>query len=454
VKTSWIVAAALIAAAGGGVWYAFVREPPEKPVEVATVRAKKDKVTKKVTGVGHVEPVTQIRVSSNTTGDLLELHVNEGDFVRRGALLALIDPIRVAAAVKQMEAAMKSAEADVTLQEARLGQAKIDHLRSTKLHAERLTADADYDRASSDLGVAAAQLTGAKERVAQAKAALDEAQARLALTKLFAPVDGTVLEIDHKVGERIRGSDLAEDVVMIVAPLNAMQVQVEVVEQDIVKIVPGQTAEAEVDALGGVKVPGHVLEIGSSAIIKNRGTEAETTSFKVKIGLDAIPDKLRSGMSASVSIVTDVHDGVVAVPLEALTARFPAELETKTEEQRRAARAKMLKAQNAASGAATDDDLDDLDKTRIAKPRERPVRILFVVENGRAVAHRVTTGISSESEIEVKSGVDPGAEVIVGPYRALAKLLLPNTPVKVIDAQGAPDAKPDAGAAVFAGEGR
>src|SRR5205085_1278416 len=120
---------------------------------------------------------------------------------------------------------------------------------------------------------------------------------RLVLTRLYAPVDGTVLSVEHKVGERIRGSELSEDVLFLVAPLNAMQVQVEVIEQDIVKVVPGQLAEAEVDALGGIKIPGHVLEIGSNAIIKNRGTEAETTSFKVKVGLDAIPEKLRSGMS-------------------------------------------------------------------------------------------------------------------------------------------------------------
>src|SRR5262249_4341250 len=118
-------------------------------------------------------------------------------------------------------------------------------------------------------------------------------------------------------------------------------------------------------------------------------------------------------------------------------ARLPKELEPKTDEERRKARAKLIK-----GGSDEDEEKDDGPKAKIIKPRDRPVRIVFQIEDGRAVAKKITTGITSETEIEISEGLADGAEIVVGPYRALSKMLIPGTPVKVIETSG--DAKPSA----------
>lgn len=416
--TGWIIIGLVVAGAAAGAFFAF-RTEPLKPEPVTIAPVKRTTVVKKVRGVGHVEPVTQVKVSANVSGDLVKLLIKDGDKVKRGQLLAEIRRETWAALVKQSEASAKALEGEVALETAQLEQARADDRRTRALYKDRLATDADIERVTANVAVLSARLESARQRVLQAGAQLEEARTKLLQTSLYAPIDGTIISLLKKQGERIRGSDLAEDVLLVLAPLQAMEVQVEVSEQDVVGVQLNEVAEISIDALVKTPIPGKVIEIANSAIIRNPGTEAETTSFQVKVALDQIPERLRSGMSAAVAIITETHKDVLAVPLEAVTARLPSQLEERAEEAQKKKKRSML----SGSGVTLEDES--------IKKHERPVEIVFAVVDKKAEPRRVKTGISSETEIEIMEGVEAGTEIIVGPYKTLARTLMPGSPITV-----------------------
>ncbi|MFO0722935.1 MAG: efflux RND transporter periplasmic adaptor subunit [Myxococcota bacterium] len=418
-RTRVVVIALALSAAGGIAW--FVTRPKKvEPTEVVTADVHRSTVVEKVKAIGHVEPVTQVKVSANVTGDLLGLYIKEGETVTKGTLLADIDRVQLAAIVRQNEANARSASASVLLETTQLSQALAELHRTEELFKKNLTPQAELDKARADVEVIRAREEAAKQRVEQARGALDEATVRLAKTKIFAPIDGTVIALNKKIGERIRGSDLGEDILLTLAPLHAMQVEVDISEQDVVRIKEGSVAEIVLDALGGEAVPGRVVEIANSAVIANKGTEMETTSFKVKVALDRNPERLRSGMSAQVSITTKTRPDVLSMPLEALTARFPSELAVRAGEEKHEDKGLFFR----------DSEAEKESKDPIKK-RERPVDVVFVVKDGKVEPSKVKTGISSDLETEILEGLSGGEEVVIGPYKALAHALKPGTEVKV-----------------------
>lgn len=411
---------------------AALRKPKIEPVKVVTARVQRSTVVRKVRAGGHVEPVTQVRVSANISGDVLALYVEEGDVVKKGAPIAEIDPERLRAVVRQAEASARSSEAAVRLEEAQLTQAETDLQRARELASKGLNTAAELDRVRSIVDVTRARLEGARQRVAQSVAALDEAKARLQQTKIRAPIDGSVIRLMKKVGERVRGSDLAEDVLLVLAPLHAMQVDIEVGEQEVINVARGQSAEIDVDALDGPPIPGRVVEIASSATIRFRGEERETTSFQVTVALDRIPERLRSGMSATVSILTATRTEALAVPIEAVTVRLDSQLEQRAEEVAKKKRRAIWDR----------DEDEDEDARAVVRRREKPKRVVFLAVDGKAEPRIVETGISSDTDFEILSGLSAGEEVIVGPYKAVARGLIPGTPIEVIDRLEAAGAAP------------
>ena len=427
--SGWLKLGLGVAVIGIAAAAAF-RKPKLEAIDIVAAKARKATIVRKIRAAGHVEPVTQVRVSASISGDLLSLNVKEGDTVDKGTLIAEIEPKRLTAVVRQAEASTRSAEAAVRLEQTQLAEAEAAAKRASDLHAKGLTTAVDLDRARARIDVTEARIDGAKQRVEQARASMDEAKARLQQTRLTAPIDGTVIRLLKKVGERIRGSDLAEDVLLILAPLHAMEVEVEVSEQEVVNVAIGQAAEIEVDALEDEAISGKVVEIASSATIRFRGEERETTSFRVKVALDTIPDRLRSGMSAAVSIVTATHVDTIAVPIEAVTARLPSQLTQRAEDVLAKKKTKRI--------WDTSDDEEEL----VVRRREKPERIVFVVSGNKVEPKKVVTGISSEEDFEIISGIGPGDEVVVGPYRALARELLPGSLVNVVDRMDTTTAKP------------
>src|SRR3954463_9256028 len=346
-KGRWILAAIVVAVVGFGTVQGLRPKPPP-PVEVTTSAAKKGTVTRVVTAAGHMQARETVKVSSNVTGDLLSLSVKEGDKVKVGQVLGQIDKRLYETQVTQFRGAVASARASIAQIEVAVEQDRRDLGRVKKLVDERLGSVSDLDKASTLLKVDEGRLAAQRELVSQNVGQLETALYNLSRATLTAPIDGTILELSHKVGERIRGSDFSEDVVMLMGGLSDMEVKAEVGEHEVVGIHTGDEATIEVDAIPDKQFKGHVVAVGKNAQIKNPGTDAEVTTFFVRVALDNPPVDALPGMSSAVSIATATHDNVVMVPIQSVTSR-----EAKKKEQKAAPREGEIKVADATTAGAT-----------------------------------------------------------------------------------------------------
>jgi HlyD family secretion protein len=417
----WILTAIILAVVGFATFQGLRPHPPP-PVEVTTAQAKKGSVTRTVTAAGHLQARETVKVSSNVTGDLLSLSVKEGDRVRRGQLLGQIDKRLQESQVAQFRGGVASAKAQIAQIEASIAQDKRDMERVKTLVQQRLASAADLEKAETQIKVDESRLAQQKEMVAQNQGQLGTALYNLSRATLTAPIDGTILEVSHKVGERIRGSDFSEDVVMLMGGLTDMEVKAEVGEHEVVAIHVGDEAGVDIDAIPDKQFKGHVVAVGKNAQIKNPGTDAEVTTFFVRVGLDTPPEGALPGMSSAVSISTATHENVIMVPIQAVTSR-----EAKKKEQKALREGEMKVAEaNAATPANKDEP-----PTKAATGKPKPVKVVFVVDKDGATQMReVHTGIASRTDVEILDGVAEGETVVDGPYRTLARELQEGQKVK------------------------
>jgi HlyD family secretion protein len=252
------------------------------------------------------------------------------------------------------------------------------------------------------MNLAASDLSAAESRASMSRASLAQAQNALNWATVKAPIDGTVLATNHRAGERVRGSDFAEDVILVLGSLAEVDIRLEVGEHDVVYIKPGQSAVVEIDAFPGQMMEGTVIDSGRDAIVKNAGTENEVTTFPVWVSLAVPPVRVLAGMSAQVTISTETHPDVVAVPIQAVTVR-PAD-----ESSGSAAGS----AAGSSSGSAAPQAKRKLDK------------VVFVIVDGVIHKRVVEVGLSSETHVEITKGLKPGEVVVEGPYRTLARDLV------------------------------
>ncbi len=391
--------AAFIVLGVGAIAFAGLRDKPPPSVEVQLGLAKKGPIIRTVTGAGKVQAATTVKISSNLSGDLIELNIKEGDQVTKGQVLGKIDRRRFEAATKQAQAAFSAARADVQASQVELDRAGSETGRVASLVEKGLASKAELEKSTADRDGAIARLSGMKDRATQASARLDETQNDLSKTTLQSPIEGTVIELTREVGERVRGSDFSEDVVMTIAALATMEVKIEVGEHEVVHLKAGQPAEVKVDALEGQTFSGSVIEIAQKALIRNPGSEQETTNFPVTIALTARPPGVLPGMSAEVRVKAESRDSTVTVPVQAVTVRPE----------------KML------SDTAAPAEGGSLKAPRSS---EAFAKIVFVVDaDKKAHLRRVVTGISSDTDVEIVDGLKEGEQVVEGPYRTLAKEL-------------------------------
>ncbi|HZY04840.1 MAG TPA: efflux RND transporter periplasmic adaptor subunit [Anaeromyxobacteraceae bacterium] len=407
-----------------------LRPRTDPPLEVQVVEVRQGPITRRVTGAGKLQAATQVKLSSNLSGDLLDLTVREGDRVQKGQYLGRIDSRRYAAQVSREEAARATATAEVSLAEVQAARSKAELERVKRLVKSQSASEAELEKARSDADADVARLAAARDRVAQATAALADARHLLSYTTLVSPIDGVITSRQKQVGERVRGSDFNEDVIVIVATLSSMEMKAEVGEHEVVHLREGQAAEVEVDAFPDKKWPAQVVEIAKNATIKNPGTEAEVTTFPVRLALTAqLPGGL-PGMSGQATVSTETHDDAVVVPLQAVTAR--------TERD--------LKGDGGPRGEP------DPPPDRTGQRRREPMqKLVFVVDKGVARVRSIETGLASETEIEILSGVKKGELVVEGPYKTLSRELRDGRAVKY---QPAAKAGPDGGPEVSERKGQ
>lgn len=413
----WIGAAVLIV--GGVVGAMALRGRGDKTMEVQTAKVARQKIVQKVSATGKIQPKTQVKISADVSAKIKRLAVVEGQWVTKGAFLAELDRERYVAAVENNEAAVSSAQANAMLVRQNMDKAEKEFARSKEMLARALESQADFDTKQAAYQVEVARYKSANDQVEQAKAALKQARVDLSKTTIYAPMSGTVSELNKEEGEITLGSQFQEDVIMVIADLSEMEVQVNVDENDIVSLAKGQEADIEVDALLGHPLKGVVYEIASSANVSATGTTEQKTEFEIKISIIDPPKTLRPGMTASADIITKVNDNALSVPLQSVAVRTVDQLTMKGEKRK------------------------DAEK-RFHADRDGFVEIVFVIEKGKAVAKQVETGIQSDDLIEVLKGLDEGAEVVSGSYRAISKDLENGAAVAINnnkDAKKSDDAK-------------
>ena len=393
-KKTWIaIAGVVIAAAAGAV---ILANGGEELTEVQTAKVSRETIVQKVNATGRIQPKTQVRISADVSGKIIALHVEEGEWVDKGKLLVELDNERYLAAVESAEANVRSAQADAKLVEQNMRKAEKDYDRAKDVVARKLESQSVLDTTEAAYRVEVARYASALEQVENARATLKQANDSLSKTKIYAPMSGTISDLDKEAGEIAIGSQFQEDLIMIVADLTEMEAQVNVDENDIVNVKVGQDAEIRVDALFGKTLHGKVYEIANTANTQEPGTTNQKTEFEVKISIDDERADLRPGMTASSDISTKTKEGVVGVPLQSVAVRTVDQLTLEGE------------------------DVAEAEK-RFTADSDGFVEVVFVLgDDNEVTARQVETGIQSDDMIEIVAGVDEGETVITGSYRAIS----------------------------------
>jgi HlyD family secretion protein len=416
-----------------------VNQKQKNVVTVQTGKVTRQDITSVVTASGEIKPKNFVNVGANAMGRIVKLYVKEGDKVKKGQILAQLENIQSAADVEQMKAALASSQTDAIASEAALktaiaqsnssqadlAQKKLDYQRAQGLDQNGLIAKQDFETKRSAYEVAQAVAEHDRALVAQARANVDSARGHvnsaraqlvhfndvLSKTIYQAPYDGVVTNLPVHEGETVvmgiqnsPGSTL-----MTVADMNVITAEVQVDETDIVNVKLGQDAEVTIDAIPGQTFKGKVTEIGDNAIVRSTGVSTsqstgssqEAKDFKVVVTLTNPPENLRPGLSTTARITTGAEHSVLTIPIQALTMRDK----------------KGLEVQNTNKGGAQTVSTGSLKK----EPQE--LQGVFVIgKDHKAEFRTVETGLTGASDIEVKSGLNEGDEIITGSYKVLKTL--------------------------------
>lgn len=418
----------------------FKGQGKPRGIEVTVEEADNRTILEKVTASGKIFPETEVKISSDVSGEIVELYVQEGDSVYTGQVLAKIDPDTYESTVERGRASVNSAKANKAASatqiesskaqiqqiQAQLTNAKTVHDRNVKLLSEGVISQVEFDQSLSALqglvaNMRASEATlesakknveGASYSVQSAEATLREMRTSLSRTIIKSPTNGIVSSLSVEQGERVVGTiQMAGTEMMRIANLSAMEVQVDVSENDILRVSLNDKVDIEVDAYLDRKFSGHVTEIANSA--SNIGGAAslntdQVTNFVVKVRVDSEsykdllgPNKrypFRPGMSASVDIKTETMDDVLAIPIQAVTVR---------------------------------EKEDDKDNKKKKAANDELEEVVFVMEADTVRMVNVTTGIQDDEYILVTSGLEKGEVIVTGPYSAISKKLDQGDAVRV-----------------------
>jgi HlyD family secretion protein len=390
----------VVAAVAGGL---SMRKNGEKVPEVKTAAVERAEIIEKVNATGKIQPKTQVKISADVSAKIIRMHVEEGDWVNEGDLLLELDREQYLASVESEEANVRSARANANLVQENVVQTERVYRRAKELVERNLESQANLDSAQAAYQVELARYQSAIDQVEQARGRLKQARDALSKTTIYAPMSGTVSDLNKEQGEIAIGSQFQEDVILVLADLGAMEALVNVDENDIVSIALGQVAEIEVDALPGEILAGTVTEIANSANVQDQGTISQKTEFEVTIAVDTEKQELRPGMTASADIITETRDSALSIPIQCVTVRTIEQLE----------------------------EGDENAKENFTPADDGYVELVFVVENDKVMARQVETGIQGDELIEVIGGLSEGDQVVSGSYRAISRDLVHGAAVAV-----------------------
>ena len=411
-KTIWISIAAIV------VIFIIVKvvNGKQKPVEVSTEKVTARTITEVVSVTGKIQPEFEVKISPDVSGEITEMFVKEGDSVTKGQLLLRINPELYQTTMSQLKANLDNAKAGLAGSEAQqikakmaLAQSEINFKRQKQLHDQKVISDQEFENArlqfensQADFTIASKNILSAQFNVKSLMARVEEGSKNLGRTSIYAPASGIVTQLNSEKGERVVGTaQMAGTEIMRISNLNIMEVQVNINENDIVRVHKGDSADIKVDAYTDRVFKGIVTEIANSAkfnVATNMNEQVTNYTVKVRLLQSSYRDLIKAkstqaffpGMTASVDIKSVTKTNVLSIPISSLTTRNP-------EIQK-------------------DGD----------KPQKKETTIstwVFLNNNGIAKAVKVKTGIQDIDYFEVLEGLKPGDEVISEPAMAMAKTL-------------------------------
>jgi len=400
-------------------------------LKVAVESGIEREIVEVITANGKIQPETEVSISPDVSGEIVDLVIKEGDVVKKGQYLLKIKPEAYQMARNRAEASLNNSRARQKQAEAQLEMANLDFKRNKQLYEDEAISTSEYEQSMTAYNTALAEKEASEFSVQSAQATVDEADESLTKTSIYAPMAGTVSSLSVELGERVVGTSMMSGTEMLrIADLSRMEVEVEVNENDIVRVTNGDTAIIEVDAYPNTDFMGVVSEIPVSANTTGVTTD-QVTNFMVKILLlaesyedkisESNPYPLRPGMSATADIQTDRRTGIYSIPIQAVTTRMDTTGKASISEEQR-----------------IDQVSSDGTVSSVPLPAEEvvdsdePIVVVFVVSEGKAWMKAVKTGIQDNNYIEVTEGLDLDAEIIVAPYSAISRQLRNDLPVEIV----------------------
>ncbi len=400
----------------------------EMVVDVTTGKVELRTITEIITANGRIRPQTEVKISPDVSGEIVELNVMEGDEVEAGQLLLKINPDTYISMRDRAEASVNSARANLANARARLAQVEAqfeqserNYLRNQQLWERETISRAEYESALSSYKVAKAEVEAARQNVEagehsvrSAVASLREAEDNLRKTTIYAPVSGTISKLSVEKGERVVGTaQMAGTEMMRIANLNHMEVMVQVNENDIVRVKNKDTAFIDIDAYPRERFRGVVTEIANTA--RETASADQVTNFDVRILI--LPESylhitennpnmrypFLPGMSATVDIQTNTRYDVPSIPIQAVTTRADNSGEEGESEE----------------PGTQDDTLREV--------------VFKIADNNSVKIQKVLTGIQDNMYIEVISGLSPGDMVVTAPYNAIARILNDGSLISIVN---------------------
>ena len=392
----------------------------EKPIPVTTEKAVRRTILQTVSATGKIQPETEVKISPEVAGEIIELPVDDGKNVKRGDLLVKIKPDSYKALLEQQEAAISSAKATNLQQKATMLQKAQDLKRAEDMYAKKAISIQEYNAAQAAADVSKNTYESSLHEIERAEAASSQARDQFEKTTIYSPLDGTVTVLNSKLGERLVATgQFAGTEVMRVADLNHMEARVDVNENDVVNVKVGDKANVKIDAYGDRKFHGTVYQIANTGTTTGSGTQEEVTNFQVKVRIDDHDVRLKPGLSCTADIETNMVKDAVAVPMQAVTIRTgDSNLSPEEIEKRKLRTTARDKGDNNADYVN-----EKQEKAAQKEEREKLSKVVFLKKGNKAQSVKVTTGISDDTYMEIKSGVQSGDEVISGSYSAISRKL-------------------------------
>ena len=388
----------------------FGGNPNLKEVEITKIEPLD--IIETVSATGKIQPEVEVKLSSEVSGEIIDLPIVEGQLVEKGDLLVRINPDLYQSSLQRSRAGLSNVKAGYAQSEASLKEAKSNYERNQKLFEKGVISKAEWDKIVASYEMAQASKNAAYYSMQSASASVTEATDNLARTTIYAPMRGTISKLDVELGERVVGTQqMTGTEIMRVANLANMEVEVDVNENDIVKVSVGDSTLVEVDAYLKREFKGIVTEISNSSI--EGLTADQVTNFKVKVRIlkssytDLLEGKaenyspFRPGMTATVDIITKRKDKVIGIPISAIVIK-------------------------------SDTSSNKTMKKPVSASDEK-FETVFVKDGNRAKLRVVTTGIQDDRNIEITSGLKDGETVITGPYNTVTKGLDNNDEVTIIN---------------------